>query len=217
MKPGSAFVFARSPLGATRVRIFVLVLSALLSLNALAFNSLLQPEEIQDAYSLGQTTNHEELKRFIDQYEHDFKYPADNSFAFVQSVEFETPYEQIVRRTLRTNGYTKFQASEDYRANPQLVIVRVVVSLKNGYSGPEPSAESFRVVVSQLKSIDPQKLASTLVCDPYNVIDYNCGVYQREILLQFNAGQFSGGRATVKVLVPSGRAIETRYDLDKLK
>ncbi len=221
MKLGSLLGFISSPGRAVRIQVSALALCALLSLNALAFNTSLQPEEVQDAFSLGQTTNHEALADFINQYEHDFKYPSDNPVAFVQSVEFQTPYEQIVLRALRTPGYSKFQADEDYRANPDLVIVRVVVSLKLGYSGPEPPADSFKVVVSQAEPIEPQKVTGKGLCNPYNWNDYstvaNCVAYTREILLQFDAGQFAPGRATVKVLLPFNQSMETKYNLAKLK
>ncbi len=129
---------------AVRIQLFLLVLCALLSLNALALGTSLQPEEVEAAYSLGQTSNHEELADFLNQYEHDFKPAADNPVAFVSSVEFQTPYEQIVLRSLRTNQYSRFKAQEDYQANPRLVIVRVIVALKTGYSGPAPAADSFQ-------------------------------------------------------------------------
>jgi hypothetical protein len=212
---------ASSPPRAVRIRGFALGLFALLSLNALAFNSSLQPEEVQEAYSLGQTTNHEELSDFLKQYEHGFQYPSDHPVAFVQSVEFQTPYEQIVLRTLRTTGYSKFRADEDYRANPGQVIVRAVVSLKTGYSGPAPAPDSFKVFVSQTKPIEPRKRTSTVLCNPYNPYDNptvaNCIAYSREILLQFDAGQFGPGRATVKVDLPFEQSMETKYNLDKLK
>jgi hypothetical protein len=221
MKLGSLWGFASPPARPARIQVIVLALSALLSLNALGFNSSLQPEEVREAYSLGQTTNHEELAIFIKQYEHDFKYPSDNPVAFAQSVEFQTPYEQIVLRTLRTAGYSKFQADEDYRANPGLVIVRVVVSLKTSYSGPAPPPDSFKVIVSQSKPVEPKKVTGTVLCDPFNSYGNstvaNCVAYTREILLQFGAEQFEPGRATVKVLLPFGQSMETKYNLDKLK
>src|ERR1019366_1667910 len=123
MKLPSAFRAAFPIARTVRTQLFAVALCGLLSPNARAFNSTLQPEEVQEAYSLGQTTNHEELADFLNQYEHDFKYPANNPVAYVQSVEFQTPYEQIVLRTLRTIHYTKFQADGDYRANAGLVIV----------------------------------------------------------------------------------------------
>lgn len=209
------------PARAVRVRLFALAFCALLSRNALAFNSDLQPQEVEEAYSLGQTSNHEELADFLNQYEHDFKPSTDNSVAFVSSVEFRTPYQQIVLRSLQTIHYSKFKAEEDYQANPGLVIVRVIVALKTGYVGPEPSADNFTVAVSQTKTIEPRKADSTVLCNPYNSLENptvaNCVAYTREIVLQFDAGQFAPGRATVKVTLPEGKWLETKFDLDKLK
>jgi hypothetical protein len=223
MNPGSIRGLASLPPHVVRIGAFLLALYAVLSLNARAFNSSLQPEEVQDAYSLGQTTNHEELADFLKQYQHDFQYPADHPVAFVQSVEFQTPYEQIVLRTLRTAGYTKFQAGDDYRTNAGLVLVRVVVALRINYGGPLPPADSFQVVVSQAKPIEPQRMTGTVLCDPYSQITYpyyvnrDCSIYAREILLRFEPGQFAPGRATVKVVLPYDRSLETKYSLDKLR
>lgn len=221
MEPRSLSTLTVPPARAVRIKLFALAFCALLSLNALAFNLALQPQEVEEAYSLGQTSNHEDLADFLNQYEHDFKPTTDNSVAFVTSVEFQTPYEQIVLRSLQTIHYSKFKAEEDYQANPGLVIVRVIVSLKTGYSGPAPPANSFNVVVSQGKRIEPRKVTSKVLCDPFNPIENstyaNCIAYTREILLQFDAEEFTPGRATVQVALPSGKSLETKYNLDKLK
>jgi hypothetical protein len=200
---------------------FLLFLCILFALNASAFKTSLQPEEVEDAYSLGQSSNHEEIRNFLSQYEHDFKYPSENSIAFVQSVEFQTPYEQIVLRSQKTIQYSKFRASEDYQANPTLVIVRAVVSLKRGYSGPTPPADSFKVSVSQANGISPRNVTSNVLCDPSNYADtptvVDCLAYTREILLQFDGSQFAHGNATVRVTLPYGQPMETKFNLDKLK
>jgi hypothetical protein len=204
-----------------RIQVSVLALCTLLSLNALAFNRSLQPEEVREAYYLGQTRDREDLADFIHQYEHEFEYPSGKPVAYAQSVEFQTPYEQIVLRSQQTTRYTKFQADEDYRANPGLVIVRVVVALKVNYAGPVPPAESFKVVVSQVKPIEPRKTTNTVTCDPSNPYDHavtnECAAYTRALLLQFDAAQFAPGKATVKVLLPYEQSLETKYNLDKLK
>lgn len=218
---GLTFLPSRSAL----VQVFVLALCGLLPLNALAFNSHLQPEEVEDAYSLGKTSNHEELADFLNQYEHDFKVPADNSIAYLSSVEFQTPYEQIVLRSLKTIQYSRFQAQEDYQANPRRIIVRVIVALKSAYAGPEPPGDSFRVLVSQAKSIEPGNVTTNVLCNPYYTNVYseqsqtsgNCLVYTREILLQFDAKQFAPGRATIQVMLPGGKSMQTTYNLDNLK
>lgn len=197
------------------------VLALVLPGGLLAFRSSLQPEEIEDAYSLGRSGNREELANFLKSYEHDFSYPASNPDVYVQSVEFETPYEQIVLRSVQTNGYSKFQAAEDYRANPRLVVVRVVTALKINYGGPIPADDGYRVVVFQSNPIEPRNVSNRVACNPYSPTAYpgitDCTVYTREIRLSFDASQFDPGHATVNVHLPGGQTLATSYDLSKLK
>jgi hypothetical protein len=212
---------ASPPGRAARISAWGLALCAVLSLNTLAFNSSLQPEEVRDAYSLGQSSNHEELADFYSQYVHKFRYPANNPVVYVMSAEFQTPYEQIVSRSQQTIHYSKFQADEDYRANPRLVIVKVEFSLRLNYAGPEPPADGYKVFVSQARSIEPRKIANTVTCDPYYSGNYalntSCQTYAREILLQFDAGQFGPGAANIKIQTPDGQTVQTKFNLDKLK
>jgi hypothetical protein len=221
MNQGCGYGLTSPPARGARFRGFILGLCALLSLNALAIETSLQPEEIEEAYSLGQTSNHEELADFLKQYQHDFRYPSDNPVAYVQSIEFQTPYEQIVLRTLRTTQYTRFRAEEDYRANSRLIIVRIVTAIRINYSGPVPPADKYLALVSQAKPIEPRKVTNTVTCDPFNQTAYpvptDCSIYTREILLNFDARQFEPGPVTVKVELPFQQSMETQYDLDKLK
>jgi hypothetical protein len=119
--------------------------------------------------------------------------------------------------------YSKFQADGDYKANHELVFVRVLFALKINYAGPVPPADDFNVIVSQLKPIEPRKVTNKVLCDPYSQITYqyyvnrDCSVYTRELLLQVDANQFAPSRATIKVSVPSDQSLETKYNLDKLK
>lgn len=204
-----------------RIQVLTVALCALLSMNALAFNSSLQPEEVRDAYYLGQTSNHEELAEFYSQYLHNFPYPANKPVVYVQSVEFQTPYEQIVSRSQQIIHYSKFQADEDYLANPGLVIVKVEFALRLNYTGPEPPAHDYKVRVSQQRSIEPQKTSNTVTCDPYYLTDYavntGCMTYMREVLLQFDAEQFGPGAANFKIQTPDGQTVQTKFNLDKLK
>jgi hypothetical protein len=142
----------------------------------------------------------------------------------VQSIEFQTPYEQIVLRS-RNGGatYSRSQAGEAYRANPSLVIVKAVFALRFNYSGPVPPADSFKVRVFQTQSIAPRKRTNTLVCDPSNPlnppisVNRDCSTYMRDMDLQFDAGQFALGRVTVRATPPMGSAQETKFNLDELK
>ncbi len=200
----------------------VACLAILLPASAFAFHYPLRPEEIEEAYSLGQSGDREKLADFLKSYEHDFPYPSDNPIVYVKSVEFQTPYEQIVLKSMRSAQYDKFKAEEDYRASAGAVFVRVLVSLKIGFAGPIPKAESYQVVVSQESPIAPKGTASNVLCNPFDPLavytaPYPCDAYTREILLRFDRKQFSPGTVTVKALLPENKSLETTFDLDKLK
>lgn len=132
---------------AWRVRIGALGLSLsfLASQNAAAFNYPLQEEQVREAYFLGRTTDGEKLTDFYKQYVHYFPYPARGPYySYVESVEFRTPYEQIVLRSReKLNQYSALEADEDFRAHPNLIAVRVMISYKLGYAGPEPPTNRF--------------------------------------------------------------------------
>ena len=209
------------PVAGARICAFVLGMCASFCLSALGFNYPLQPEEIEEAYSLGRTTNHEDLANFLNQYEHDFKYPSDNPVAYVTSVEFQTPYEQIVLKSAGSARYDKFKAAEDYQTSAGAVFVRVLTSLRINFGGRVPPENSYHVIVSQPRPIEPRKTVGTVLCDPYGQTPYptntDCTVYTREILLRFDHNQFTSNKVAVKVLLPEGKSLETKFDLDKLK
>jgi len=200
------------------IRLGAIVFSVcLVSQTAFAFNYPLQPEEVRNAYSLGKTTNNEELIKFYNRYVHYFPAPTGNSSIYVQSVEFRTPYEQIVLRTQRNlNTYTTFQADEDYRANPGLVVVRTIVAYKTSYNyvGPQPTAEGFKIAVSQKDAIEPQKITTETICSP--LLDDRCTVMTFAVVAWFDAEQFAPGTARIKIETPDGQTIRTKFDLDKL-
>ena len=196
----------------------------LLALGAAALQTHLQPEEIDNAYSLGRASNREAFANFLKQYQHAFQYPPDEPLAFAKLVEFETPYERIALKAQQTPNYTRFDAVDDYDANPGLIRVRATVSLRTGYVGPAPSEDSYRIVVSQSRTIEPQETTKAVLCDPYNPQSYsvlaNCIAYTLELDSDFQVMQFAAGNATpvmVKVVLPEGKSLETKFNLDKLK
>lgn len=186
-----------------------------------AFHYPLQSDEIEQAYYLGQTGDHEKLATFLEQYQHQFSYPSDNPIAYVKSVELQTPFEQIVLKSMRSAQYDRFKAQEDYRASGGAVFVRVVIALKIGFAGPIPMEESFQVAVSQGSRIEAESTTTTVLCNPYNPLFYSaqqpCETYMREILLRFDHEQFNPGKATVEVVLPEGKSLETAFNLDKLR
>jgi hypothetical protein len=184
----------------------------LASQNATAITYPLQEEHIREAYFLGRTTNSKKLTDFYKQYVHNFPYPDRGPyFSYVESVEFRTPYEQAVLRSQqKLNQYSALEADKDYRAQPNLVVVRVVVSYKNAYVGPRPPTSSFKVSISQVDSIEPKKLTTETICAP------KCRSAKYAVLLWFDAEQFTTGTADVKVTTPDGQTLQTEFDLDNL-
>ena len=201
---------------ACRVRIGALglILCFLGSQNAVSFDYPLQEEQVREAYFLGRTTDGEKLTDFYKQYVHYFPFPARGPYySYVESVEFRTPYELVVLRSReKLNQYSALEADEDYRAHPDQVVVRVMISFKLGYAGPIPPTNSFKVRVSQSDPIEPKQFHTEWLCNLWN----DCGVTRFAILLWFDAEQFESGAAKIKIMTPDGQILKTEFDLDKL-
>jgi hypothetical protein len=201
---------------AWRVRIAGMGLSLCLlaSQSAVAVNYPLQEEQVREGYFLGRTTDGEKLTDFYKQYVHYLPFPARGPyFSHVESVEFRTPYELVVLRSReKLNQYSALEADEDYRAHPNLIAIRVMISFKSGYAGPIPLANSFKVRVSQADPIEPKKLTTQSICSVWQ----DCGVTRFAVLLWFDAEQFASGAARVKITTPDGQILKTEFDLDKL-
>jgi len=203
-----------------RFQVSIAVICLMIAVNAQAFIKMLEAEDIDAAYSVGQSTNRAEVAAFLRQYQKTFKYPAGKPLAYMKFVEFETPYEQIVLKSQHVPGYTSLRAADDYEANPGRVIVRVIVSLKNNYGGPKPPDDSYNVIVSQSNPIEPRKVSSTEPCNPFDVLATpmvgGCIGYIREIELDFDAEQFQSGIVKIKMTLPESPSMEATFDLDKL-
>jgi hypothetical protein len=210
--------FRRARIQASLAAISLVVLT--ISVNARAFIKMLEAEDIDKAYSIGQSTDRGEVAAFLRQYQKTFKYPSGKPLAYIKFVEFETPYEQIVLKAQNTPGYTSLRAADEYLANTGVVIVRVIVSLKNNYGGPKPPDDSYNVVISQSNLIEPRKVSSTEPCNPFNVVATStvgdCVGYTREIDLTFGVEQFQPGSVKIKVTLPESPSMETTFDLEKL-
>ena len=196
-------------------------LSILLPVGVRAIEYPLPTDEVDQAFSLGRTSYPLELAVFLSSYKHDFQYPADRPMAYVKSIELESPYEQVVLKSMHVPEYDRSKAEEDYQAAGGTLLVRAVVSLKLGYDGAIPEDDNFEVSVSQGGRIEPRETNATVLCDPLNPFarypEEPCVVFTREYILRFSESQFGRGKVTVKVKMPGGKALETKFDLDKLK
>ena len=203
-----------------RIRVVALglILFFLASQNAMAFTYPLQGEYVREAYFLGRTTDGKKFKDFYEQYVRYFPFPARGPyFSYVESVEFRTPYEQVVLRSLQNlSQYSSMEAQKDYQVQPNLVVVRVLISYKLGYVGALPPASGFKIHVSQadVGVIEPKKLATESICSLSENGD--CGAIRFAILLSFDAEQFASGAVKIKIVTPDGQIIKTEFDLDNL-
>ena len=145
----------------------------------------------------------------------------------VESIEFRTPYEQVILRTSeRSNDYDLDQAEKDYAAQPDLVLVRVLIYSPPSHSGSitHSSAEQskagatddnwlgFHFQISQERPIEPKKMHVQAV----RAGRYDKGT-RKELLMEFDTNQFGPGPAKILVTAPNGRAVTAEFDLDELK
>lgn len=211
--------------GGVRIKIgaVALGLCVLVTPSATAFLYPLQSGQVREAYFLGRTSDSEKLKEFLNRYARHFLPPVKGPH--VESIEFRTPYEQVVLRSWeRSMGYSAQQAEKDYAAQPVLVVVRVLVYSTPTYPGPAWRASDandqatgrpedfwpgFRFHIAQEHSIEPKKVSSSFLGGRPRG--------GREVLLEFDASEFAPGTVTVEVTAPEGQTIHAEFDLDRLK
>jgi hypothetical protein len=205
-------------------------LSALLTLtvpNAESFSYPLSPEQVREAYFLGETTDDQKVVTFLDLYIHRLPYPKKGPY--VESVEFRSPYEQVVLRSRQhLNNYSAADAQRDYDGNPKLVLLRILIFATPSYTGPTPPTKQsgvwrwtyedfvkgFQFAIAQERTLEPQKVTVGPACPPPNQCEPFSGV---EVLLQFEAEQFTPGIANIQIRTPDGQEVRTEFNLDALK
>src|SRR3989441_437831 len=203
--------------------------SALLALRLLtaqvsaAYENPLDPISVREAYFLGQR-NDDKLAEFLAQYVK--RLPLPKQGPHIAEIELRTPYEQVVVRSHQHSiGYSAQQAEKDYRAQSDLIVLRVQINLTPSYSGysvqtapgsaqprPEDFWRDFSIRLIQDKPITPKKITGRPLyrgrLRPYSGVD---------VELEFETVQISSGPVRVEVLTPEGQSVDVEYDLEKLR
>jgi hypothetical protein len=190
-----------------------------------AFYYPLQQTQIREAYLLGRSADTKNISELLDTYTRHFPFaPSDPR---VESIEFRTPYEQVVRRSWEhQSGYDLDRAEKDYASQPELVIISVIIysPLANPESTvnssdkpsevgpPDESPLGFRFLVSQEHPIKPRKIGGKALYAGR----YDKGV-RKEVLMEFDANQFVSGTARVQVTTSGGQTVDAEFELDDLK
>jgi hypothetical protein len=208
-----------------RIGLIGLGLCALLAETSDAFYYPLQQAQIREAYLLGRAADSKKMSELLGTYIRHF--PSPPSDARVESIEFQTPYEQILHRSWEhSNGYDLDQAEKDYASRPDLVTVSVVIyspganpeSTANALDkpsqvgSPDDSWLGFRFLVSQEHPIKPRKMAGKSL----SAGRFDKGA-RKQVLMEFDADQFASGTARVQVTTSGGRTVDAEFDLDDLK
>jgi hypothetical protein len=188
--------------------------------DAAAYVHPLSQESIREAHFLAHTPDAKKRAAFFERYTRHFPLPVKGPY--VESIEFQTPYEQAVLRSLRHwNNYDAQQAEKDYAAQPDVVMVRILIHSTPTYPrfgadssdsqdraamGPGDFWPGFQFHVAQEQSVQPKMVNSRPLRGG-----------QREALLEFDAAQFGSGTASVEVTTPDGQIVRAEFDLDELK
>lgn len=179
----------------------------------------LQTEEVDNAWAMGHSHDLGTLKKFFAPYIRLFPRPAMG--AYVQAIEFRTPYDLAVLRS-RNNlpNYSPIDARTDYAKEPNLVVVRIIIFQQLG-NAISPSAEDylsdFEFRVKQESVIEPNAVRRETICNSW-ITDGGCpSGDEYEVRLEFDTSQFKSRFVKVKVTPPDGEAVRARFDLDALQ
>jgi hypothetical protein len=195
---------------------------------AKAYMQKLHPEEVQEAFSLGRSTDTDTVKQFFEKYAHMLDCPA--SGPCVNSIELRTPYEEVAVRSRRhASDYTEQDAEKEYGTRPTKFSVHVFVlypldfsnddaddCASDGQSDSKSDASfyGFRIRVSQDHAVKPTKIhgRSIDLGDAPSVY-----ASEEEIILEFDPTQFDDGVTHIQVITPDGQRVESEFDLSELK
>jgi len=175
----------------------------------------LSSQDVRSAYFLGQRNGDQSLRDFLATYER--KLPASSSGPQVLSVEFSTPYHQVVERSRRALSYSSQQAQQDYLANRDRILVTANVSL--------PLARVYTVGQSRIwdqfdlrlvqngRQINPHQLSRELVYSHGEDATLVGFILRAE----FSTHQVARGPVTVEVITAEKNTVTAHFDLTRLK
>lgn len=154
-------------LSSSRTCLANLTATLLLAQPILAFQAPLSDEAVREAYFLGQRHD-ESTAAFFSHYLKTLAPPE--SGPYVSEVEIYTPYTQMVDQSgLHSVGYSAQQASQDYRATSDTLLVRIRIDFTPSYG----ALELYR---SGRLAHPPERDSSTRSPDYHR--DFRAGLFQ---------------------------------------
>lgn len=212
---------------ANRIRTLALGLFVATALSAIPLKFTLSSEEVREAYFLGRSSNDQDVVNFVAPYIHHFPAPEEGR-PYVESIEFRSPYEQIVLASrARLFDYNSLDAQKDYATFKDQVLIRVLIFTSASYHWPlaqsvpggikivtgDDLLKEFHFRVSQDHVIEPKKVTAVATCT-----SGDCdGFPGLDVLLTFDLAQFKSKLTKIEVGDSKGQVAKTEFDLDELK
>jgi hypothetical protein len=206
-----------------------MVLAALLvSSPARAFNFPLSDEAIREAYFLGQRRD-ESMAQFLARYKKTL--PVPDSGPQIASVEFLTPFANLILASSQRTNYSAQQAALDHRAQEDHVVITIQVQLTQSYgafvaapTGPRFGSPTGYTLRSPdfWKDIDVQVVMDDKLLEPTDFTgepNYACGDEGGCVLtgatlhLEFPAKLFTSDSAAIQIAPPEGPDVAVNFDL----
>jgi hypothetical protein len=206
-----------------------MVLAALLvSSPARAFNFPLSDEAIREAYFLGQRRD-ESMAQFLARYKKTL--PVPDSGPQIASVEFLTPFANLILASSQRTNYSAQQAALDHRAQEDHVVITIQVQLTQSYgafvaapTGPRSGSPTGYTLRSPdfWKDIDVQVVMDDKLLEPTDFTgepNYACGDEGGCVLtgatlhLEFPAKLFTSDSAAIQIAPPEGPDVAVNFDL----
>jgi hypothetical protein len=215
--------------------LLALSLALVIVFRASAYDVLLTPAEIHEAFTLGQR-NDAATASFLAPYIKELA-TEGASGPHIAEVEILTPFAQIVDQSCQnmTNGYTQQQAESDYHQRGDIVEVRVVLMLpaaypkqddnqapqananKNTALRPENFWQNFQFAVKQhgkmipSRSIHNRPIYSTATKDAPAVLD------GATVVLEYDAKDIGSESTEVDAVTPDAKTISATFELKKVR
>jgi len=197
----------------------------------LAFKTPLSSEAVREAYFLGQRHDgsyERLLAEFVKQL------PPPKAGPYIYSIEFSTPFLQMVEYSSRQSNYSAQQAALDYqRFGKEIVRILVEIRLTQSYgqfvatnsqsdgtSAPVPRPHDF------WKDFKVQVFSSEGPLSPsasHGHANRNCGrgggcaLIGATIELEFPATAFASDSTTIDVDPPEGDRVSVNFDLSSIR
>jgi hypothetical protein len=215
-----------------RLSIAALATSLVAALFGFAYEHPLDAHSVREAYFFGDRKD-EKVAKFFAQYVKSL--PVPKSGPHVAEIELRTPFQQAVLRASQAPGtYSAQQAEQDYRARPDLIVVRVRINLTPTYPGfivdpsrgkgqlqerPEDFWRDYKVRVLQGSEVRPMRISGRALyksgLDGPRV--FGDAMLGAEVLLEFEPAQIRSEPVEIEVLTPDGQTVLVEFDLKELR